>query len=84
MLKLKGQGDAGRSGGPPGDLYVTFVVKASAGMRRRGMDLYSEVLLSPQNAWDRELERSSACEIVPVGIVHACPVEGRIRFKGLS
>ena len=43
MLKLRGQGDAGRSGGTPGDLYVTFVVKASAGMRRRGMDLYSEV-----------------------------------------
>ena len=43
VLKLKGQGDAGRSGGPPGDLYVTFVVKASAGMRRRGLDLYSEV-----------------------------------------
>ena len=48
MLKLKGQGDAGRSGGPPGDLYITFVVKASAGMRRRGMDLYSEVRFPPR------------------------------------
>jgi len=43
VLKMRGQGDAGRSGGAPGDLYITFLVKATAGMKRRGMDLYSEV-----------------------------------------
>ncbi len=42
MLKVRGQGDAGRAGGLPGDLYITFLVKASAGMRRRGLDLYSQ------------------------------------------
>ena len=42
MLKIKGQGDAGRAGGLPGDLYITFLVKASAGMRRQGLDLYSQ------------------------------------------
>ena len=43
MLRIRDQGDAGRSGGAPGDLYITFLVKATAGMKRRGMDLYSEV-----------------------------------------
>ena len=42
VLKVRGQGDAGRAGGLPGDLYITFLVKASAGMRRRGLDLYSQ------------------------------------------
>ena len=42
LLKIKGQGDAGRAGGLAGDLYITFLVKASAGMRRRGLDLYSQ------------------------------------------
>ncbi|CAK0784402.1 hypothetical protein CVIRNUC_007606 [Coccomyxa viridis] len=45
VLKVRGQGDAGRAGGLPGDLYITFLVKASAGMRRRGLDLYSQVVV---------------------------------------
>lgn len=46
VLKLRGQGDAGCSGGASGDLYITFLVKASAGIRRTGLDLYSEVWTS--------------------------------------
>ena len=47
VLKISGQGDAGRGGGAPGDLYITFAVQASAGMRRQGLDMHSDVSQSP-------------------------------------
>ena len=38
-LRLKGRGGAGRSGGPPGDLYVTVRVAPHPLFARRGRDL---------------------------------------------
>ncbi len=38
-LRLAGQGDAGRRGGPPGDLYVAVFVKPHAIFERQGDDL---------------------------------------------
>lgn len=47
MLRVKGQGDAGRNEGAAGDLYITFAIKPRAGIMRSGLDLYSEVQCSP-------------------------------------
>ncbi len=42
-LRMPGRGCAGRSGGPPGDLYVSFQVKPHPVFERRGQDLVCEL-----------------------------------------
>lgn len=45
-LRLSGQGDAGRRGGPPGDLYVAVFVKPHAIFERQGDDLIVDRTIS--------------------------------------
>ena len=42
-IRLGGEGEAGRNGGPPGDLYVEIAVRPHAIFERDGDDLYCEV-----------------------------------------
>ena len=42
-LRLSGQGERGRGGGPPGDLIVTFQVKPHRFFRRKGLDVHCTV-----------------------------------------
>ncbi|WP_289700564.1 DnaJ C-terminal domain-containing protein, partial [Lactobacillus taiwanensis] len=41
-----GQGEAGKNGGPYGDLYIVFRVKPSKEFRRNGTTIYSEAPIS--------------------------------------
>lgn len=43
QIRLQGQGNAGKNGGPYGDLYVVFNVKASSKFVRRGSEIYYEM-----------------------------------------
>ncbi|MCI3029839.1 molecular chaperone DnaJ [Desemzia sp. C1] len=42
QMRLSGQGEAGKNGGPYGDLYVIFRVKPSKQFQRRGAEIYYE------------------------------------------
>ena len=42
-LRLKGEGNAGRAGGPPGDLYITVEIQPHPVFKRQGADLSVEV-----------------------------------------
>jgi molecular chaperone DnaJ len=45
-IRLGGEGEAGRNGGPPGDLYVEILVRPHPIFERRGADLACEIPIS--------------------------------------
>ncbi|MCL5670353.1 MAG: molecular chaperone DnaJ [Acidobacteria bacterium] len=45
-LRMAGEGEAGRRGGPPGDLYVVLRVRPHSFFERRGDDLYIKIPIS--------------------------------------
>ncbi|MFN4217340.1 MAG: DnaJ C-terminal domain-containing protein, partial [Brevinematales bacterium] len=45
-LRVAGEGDIGRNGGPRGDLYVVIHVRNTTDFRREGADLYGKVYIS--------------------------------------
>ena len=45
-LRLSGEGEAGPSGGPPGDLYVVIHVQDHSFFQREGNDLFCEIPLN--------------------------------------
>lgn len=49
-LRLVGEGEHGRLGGPPGDLYVDIAVKRHERFGRSGSDVLSEVVLTYSQA----------------------------------
>jgi molecular chaperone DnaJ len=49
-LRVRGEGEAGRRGGTAGDLFVHIQVRASRKFERHGMDIVSELKLSPWEA----------------------------------
>jgi molecular chaperone DnaJ len=45
-LRVRGEGDAGPKGGPPGDLYIFLKVKKDERFRREGPEIYSDAEIS--------------------------------------
>ncbi|XP_066322956.1 uncharacterized protein [Miscanthus floridulus] len=45
-LRVRGEGDAGPKGGPPGDLFVCLDIEEPSDIKRDGINLYSTVSIS--------------------------------------
>ncbi|OGZ34252.1 MAG: molecular chaperone DnaJ [Candidatus Portnoybacteria bacterium RBG_13_41_18] len=46
IISLRGQGEAGKQGAPPGDLYITIHIKPHKLFQRQGENLYLELEIS--------------------------------------
>jgi len=85
-LNLRGQGNAGLQGAPPGDLHVILEVEEPPGFERHGRDVVSEVRLSPAQAalggkvTVATLEGEATLS-VPAGVQHGTLL--RLKGKGL-
>jgi molecular chaperone DnaJ len=85
-IRYQGEGEAGRHGGPSGDLYVILSVKPHKFFERDGDDLHCVMPISfPQAALGTELEietlEGPATIKIPEGTQHGR--EFRIRGKGV-
>lgn len=49
-LRLSQEGDAGKNGGPAGDLYVVLYVKQSDYYKREGVNVFTQLEISPAQA----------------------------------
>jgi molecular chaperone DnaJ len=86
-LRLTGEGEHGRRGGRPGDLFVDIVVKPHKAFRREGPHVIGECEISfPQAVFGTtvEVETLHGREKldVPAGTVHGS--EFRLRAKGIE
>jgi molecular chaperone DnaJ len=86
-LRLAGEGEHGRLGGPPGDLYVVLSVRPHRRFRRDGATVYSRVSVSfPQAVLGTTLEvdtlRGKAPLEVPTGTAHGR--DFRLRGQGID
>lgn len=68
QLRLQGQGNAGKNGGPYGDLYVVFRVKPSDIFERNGSEIYYELPIN--------IVQATLGDEVKVPTVH-----GKVKFK---
>lgn len=49
-MRLSGEGDAGKNGGPAGDLYVVLHTKSSEYFKRDGVNVFTKLEVSPAQA----------------------------------
>ena len=86
-LVLRGQGDDGQYGGPPGDFYVTIRIKPHPYLTRRGVDLVYEATINfAQAAMGAEIKvptlTSERIVRVPPGTQGGTTL--RLRGEGMS
>ncbi|WP_102691279.1 molecular chaperone DnaJ [Rummeliibacillus pycnus] len=83
QLRLSGQGEAGVNGGPAGDLYIVFHVRASDKFERDGDDIYLELPITfPQAALGDEIEVPTIHGKVKMKIPAGTQSGDRFRLKG--
>lgn len=85
-IRLKGEGDAGLRGAPPGDLYIFIHVKPHAFFKRDGLNvIYILTLTFPEAALGNDLEVPTLAGkeklSVPAGTQHGATF--RLRGKGM-
>jgi molecular chaperone DnaJ len=82
-IRCTGEGDAGRSGGPRGDLYVVLTVRAHNFFERNGQDLHCVIPISfPQAALGTEIEMPGIDGPVPLKIPEGTQNGRELRIRG--
>jgi len=82
-LRLKGEGEAGPSGGPPGDLYVIIEVEQDPVFKRVGDDIYVDVSVTfVQAALGAEISVPTLDETVKMKIPPGTQSGKLFRLKG--
>ncbi len=82
-LKLRGEGESGRNGGPPGDLYVVITVKEHALFTRQDNHIICEVPISfPQAALGAEIDVPTLHGKIKMKIPHGTQSGSIFRLKG--
>lgn len=80
-LRLSGQGEKGRGGGPPGDLIITFRVKPHRFFRREGLDVHVTVPLNIAQATMGTTLRVSTVEGKKVQLKVPAGTQNGTRFR---
>ena len=82
-IRYTGEGDAGRSGGPKGDLYVVLSVRPHDFFERHGYDLHCVIPISfPQAALGAEFEIPGIDGPVNLKIPEGTQSGREIRIRG--
>jgi len=82
-IRYTGEGDAGRSGGPRGDLYVMLSVRPHDFFERKGNDLYCVIPISfPQAALGDEFEIAGIDGPINLKIPEGTQSGREIRVRG--
>jgi molecular chaperone DnaJ len=82
-IRYTGEGDAGRGGGPKGDLYVVLSVRAHDFFERHGYDLHCVIPISfPQAAMGAEFEIPGIDGTVNIKVPEGTQSGREIRVRG--
>lgn len=83
QLRVSGQGEPGVNGGPPGDLYVVFVVRSHEFFERDGDDIYCEMPVTfVQAALGDEVEVPTLHGKVKLKVPAGTQTGTKFRLKG--
>lgn len=83
QMRLNGQGEAGKNGGPYGDLYVVFRVKPSKEFERNGSEIYYELPINfVQATLGDEVEVPTVHGKVKLKIPAGTQTETNFRLRG--
>jgi molecular chaperone DnaJ len=82
-IRYSGEGDAGRSDGPSGDLYVVLSIREHDFFQREGQNLHCEIPISfPQAALGAEIEIPGVDGPVMLKIPEGTPSGKELRIRG--
>ncbi len=82
-IRYSGEGDAGRAGGPKGDLYVILAIRPHDFFERQGHNLHCVIPISfPQAALGAEFEIEGIDGPVPIRIPEGTQSGKELRIRG--
>jgi len=82
-IRYSGEGDAGRSGGPRGDLYIVLSIRAHDFFERQGHDLHCVIPISfPQAALGAEFEIAAIDGPVSLKVPEGTQSGKELRIRG--
>jgi molecular chaperone DnaJ len=82
-IRYAGEGDAGRAGGPRGDLYVVLAIRSHDFFERHGYDLYCVIPVSfPQAALGDEFEIEGLDGPITIRIPEGTQSGRELRIRG--